>query len=214
METGKSILENLLVTSKISHKDRVFFYQRFFIGKALVYVHVPRYKHHKFKNIQDEKPFTFVRPLVGWCIYVKPTQQKGTKSSQINPEMSQNLSPSAFWRHLAPFPSPDHSILDTPTLSSWWFQPIWKILVKLDHFPKWGWTQKIFETTTQLFFLAIFAFWPRWHRLFGGRTAWCVKVSKSERFETSMTLQSFPLHPNGYTPEFTNMTLEKSPMFK
>ena len=20
--------------------------------------------------------------------------------------------------------------------SSWWFQPIWKILVKLDHFPK------------------------------------------------------------------------------
>ena len=24
-------------------------------------------------------------------------------------------------------------------LSSWWFQPIWKILVKLDHFPKYGW---------------------------------------------------------------------------
>ena len=23
-----------------------------------------------------------------------------------------------------------------PWLSSWWFQPIWKILVKLDHFPK------------------------------------------------------------------------------
>ena len=23
-------------------------------------------------------------------------------------------------------------------LSSWWFQPIWKILVKLDHFPKVG----------------------------------------------------------------------------
>ena len=42
---------------------------------------------------------------------------------------------------------------------------------------------------------------------------WCVKVSKSERFEGSMTLQSFPLHPNGYTPEFTNMTLENPPMF-
>ena len=32
---------------------------------------------------------------------------------------------------------------------SWWFQPIWKILVNLDHFPKWGWEKKIFETTTQ-----------------------------------------------------------------
>ena len=27
----------------------------------------------------------------------------------------------------------------------WWFEPIWKILVKLDHFPKWGWKQKMFE---------------------------------------------------------------------
>ena len=26
--------------------------------------------------------------------------------------------------------------------SSWWFQPIWKILVKLVHFPKKGWTIK------------------------------------------------------------------------
>ena len=23
-----------------------------------------------------------------------------------------------------------------PRITSWWFQPIWKILVKLDHFPK------------------------------------------------------------------------------
>ena len=23
--------------------------------------------------------------------------------------------------------------------TGWWFQPIWKILVKLDRFPKWGW---------------------------------------------------------------------------
>ena len=22
--------------------------------------------------------------------------------------------------------------------TSWWFQPIWKLYVKLDHFPKWG----------------------------------------------------------------------------
>ena len=25
------------------------------------------------------------------------------------------------------------------TISSWWFQPLWKILVKLDHFPRKGW---------------------------------------------------------------------------
>ena len=25
------------------------------------------------------------------------------------------------------------------TKSSWWFQPSWKMIVKLDHFPKWGW---------------------------------------------------------------------------
>ena len=26
------------------------------------------------------------------------------------------------------------------TESSWWFQPIWKILVKMEIFPKEGWT--------------------------------------------------------------------------
>ena len=28
------------------------------------------------------------------------------------------------------------------------FQPIWKMLVKVDHFPKQGWKSNIFETTT------------------------------------------------------------------
>ena len=32
--------------------------------------------------------------------------------------------------------------------SGWWFQRIWKILVKLDHFPKRDEHKKIFETTT------------------------------------------------------------------
>ena len=36
------------------------------------------------------------------------------------------------------------------TITSWWFQPIWKILVKLDHFPRWGWEWKMFQTTTLL----------------------------------------------------------------
>ena len=31
--------------------------------------------------------------------------------------------------------------------TGWWFQPIWKILVKLEIFPKEGWKEKIFETT-------------------------------------------------------------------
>ena len=33
--------------------------------------------------------------------------------------------------------------------SGWWLQPLWKILVKMGIFPKKGWKQKIFETTTQ-----------------------------------------------------------------
>ena len=28
------------------------------------------------------------------------------------------------------------SVFSFQTLPSWWFQPIWKILVKMDHFPK------------------------------------------------------------------------------
>ena len=38
-------------------------------------------------------------------------------------------------------------IMNNPT--SWWFQLIWKILVKMDHFPKWEWKWQIFETTNQ-----------------------------------------------------------------
>ena len=35
------------------------------------------------------------------------------------------------------------------SFSSWWFQPTWKIFVKLDHLPKYGKKWKIFETTTE-----------------------------------------------------------------
>ena len=38
------------------------------------------------------------------------------------------------WRHII---SPSFIlIVDYKHIYSWWFQPIWKILVKLDHFPK------------------------------------------------------------------------------
>ena len=38
-------------------------------------------------------------------------------------------------------------------ITSWWFQPIWKILVKLGIFPRKGWKLKIFETTTSIMYL-------------------------------------------------------------
>ena len=43
--------------------------------------------------------------------------------------------------------------------SSWWFQPNWKIWVKLDHLRKegWKWTWNIFETTTKIN-IDVFAF--------------------------------------------------------
>ena len=35
----------------------------------------------------------------------------------------------------------------TQIQTSWWFQAIWKIIVKLDHFPKvWAENKNIFET--------------------------------------------------------------------
>ena len=37
------------------------------------------------------------------------------------------------------------SFYDRECLSSWWFQPIWKILIKLDHLCRLG---NMFETTT------------------------------------------------------------------
>ena len=37
--------------------------------------------------------------------------------------------------------------------SSWWFQPIWKILVKMGIFPRSGWKSKIFETTNQFYII-------------------------------------------------------------
>ena len=41
-------------------------------------------------------------------------------------------------------------------MSTWWFQPIWKILVKLDHFPRdRGENKKLFETTSQMLFLFV-----------------------------------------------------------
>ena len=63
---------------------------------------------------------------------------------------------------------------NTSQLSSWWFQPIWKALVKLDHFPKKGWKQKIFETTTQL----------------------CVGIASRERGNISHHLKKLEHHGN------------------
>ena len=133
METGKSIWKFAVhITSNISHKDRVFYTNDFSLGR-LCYMSMSLIINITNLNISRKKnPSFFVRPLLGWCsdAYVKPTQQKGTKSSQINPEMSQNLSPSAFWRHLAPFPSPDHAILDTPTTLCFFFWAFFLLFVR------------------------------------------------------------------------------------
>ena len=38
-----------------------------------------------------------------------------------------------------PFSGPNQYDIVKQYKTSWWFQPIWKILVKLDIFPKQGW---------------------------------------------------------------------------
>ncbi len=41
---------------------------------------------------------------------------------------------------LAPFWHREWSCIFFSTYTSWWFQPIWNILIKLDHLPRYGWT--------------------------------------------------------------------------
>ena len=66
--------------------------------------------------------------------------------------------------------------------TSWWFQPIWKILVKLGIFPQVGSKIKTFETTTQFSMLYVYTisrcasctykrlFDVSWMGIFGERT--------------------------------------------
>ena len=66
--------------------------------------------------------------------------------------------------------------------ASWWFEPIWKILVKLDHLPKYRDEQQIFETnhlgskgrkTRELFVVAISRPALPWTSLNIPRDPWC-----------------------------------------
>ena len=57
-------------------------------------------------------------------------------------------------------------------LSSWWFQPNWKTLVKLDDFPNLGWKKKLIETTTLLRLLCLMVFvWVSRHVIRFGKNA-------------------------------------------
>ena len=44
----------------------------------------------------------------------------------------------------------------TPSFPSWWFQPIWKILVKMDHSPKIGGEHKQYIWSTNQFLMLFF----------------------------------------------------------
>ena len=35
-------------------------------------------------------------------------------------------------------------------IAGWWFQPPWKILVRLDHHPNYWGKEKMFQTTNQI----------------------------------------------------------------
>ncbi len=50
--------------------------------------------------------------------------------------------------NLPPLPGHVHPLGNKGLITGWWFQPIWKILVKIGIFPKSGWKYKMFETTT------------------------------------------------------------------
>ena len=61
-----------------------------------------------------------------------PLEVKADPSKMIvrPPELDEVLNPYFKIRRSVPFKN----------ITSWWFQPIWKILVKLEIFPNLGWT--------------------------------------------------------------------------
>ena len=66
----------------------------------------------------------------------------------VSDDFARNLGIQGSLPHHWIFYSSPCQIYDTPYFSSWWFQPLWKILVKMGRFLKLGWKYKIFETTT------------------------------------------------------------------
>ena len=61
------------------------------------------------------------------------------------PSVSDDTKNSSFTHFAGPHRLPASSPLILP---SRWFEPNWKIWVKWDHFPKYWWKYKIFETTS------------------------------------------------------------------
>ena len=53
------------------------------------------------------------------------------------------------------------SFLKPNVFPSWWFQPLWKIWVKLDHFPNEGWKWKMFQNHQLATFSRIRQFFPK-----------------------------------------------------
>ena len=85
-------------------------------------------------------------------------------------------------------------------MACWWFQPIWKILVKLDHFLKYGWKKKYLKPP------------PRWRtylKITNRFSIICDHSTQPAWYET-ITLRSFLLSKCGAAnrPFFSGMASE------
>ena len=62
--------------------------------------------------------------------------------------------------------------------SSWWFQPIWKVVAKLDHFPKWGENKHVWNH--QLVFILVDGrIKCFWENVTNGKELFCRKIQEA-----------------------------------
>ena len=69
----------------------------------------------------------------------------------------------------------------TRIYSNWWFQPPWKILVRLDHHPNYWGKYKMFQTTNQYIICLLLLLFPH-------RTIICCEVHVSFAFHQLLLL--------------------------
>ena len=101
-----------------------------------IYIHIYSYTHtyptkqHTKKNVVKSQQT--LPPYVSTAIY--QPDSPGCKSQ--GPELKRTLGPAGVPPCAGSKQNLCFAEMTKAWVSSWWFQPLWKILVKMDHFPK------------------------------------------------------------------------------
>ena len=141
----------------------------------------------KLKQVNCKKQLDSIKP---WRIYTQPPHSKNKNITSTFPKKTTSPHP--------------HVVKQTAT--SWWFQPNWKILVKLGTFPQVGVKIKMFETTNQ-FCKTTATATPAFHTFF-----WPTKSCGARTLSLSLGL-AFPWAKNKKTPICCHDRIHMQPSF-